>query len=300
MRAAAAPVVVVTMADVSDDLLRGSAKWSRGPRPAPTSCCASRYMAGWPADRRALVQGVPQPHGGGHPALALRAAHARSDQQLQGLPPRLPAAHADRERGGIRAGAGADGQGPLRRRPRRGSARDLERAHGGREPVPSVLLVAALPALVLLGAHKARRETSRSMTAATRRSPSRSARRRRAAVVASTVWFSALAIFAVWTRLPMVREGLWRDEAISVSVATRAECVRAPRPESRLRLQPAAFQSSPVRLHAPLRVGRDSAQALRAAPGPARPRRSDGARLGARRSRGGRSDRRASASTIRC
>jgi 4-amino-4-deoxy-L-arabinose transferase-like glycosyltransferase len=39
-------------------------------------------------------------------------------------------------------------------------------------------------------------------------------------MVASALWFSALATFAVWTRLPMVREGLWRDEAISVSVAT--------------------------------------------------------------------------------
>ena len=44
--------------------------------------------------------------------------------------------------------------------------------------------------------------------------------RRRAAVIASVVWFSALAIFAVVSRRPMMREGLWRDEAISVSIAT--------------------------------------------------------------------------------
>lgn len=49
---------------------------------------------------------------------------------------------------------------------------------------------------------------------------SASARRRRGAAIASAIWFSALAIFAVWTRLPMLREGLWRDEAISVSIAT--------------------------------------------------------------------------------
>ena len=57
------------------------------------------------------------------------------------------------------------------------------------------------------------------MTAASRENPSRPSHGR-AAVIASTLWFSALAIFAVWSRLPMVREGLWRDEAISVSVAT--------------------------------------------------------------------------------
>lgn len=33
-------------------------------------------------------------------------------------------------------------------------------------------------------------------------------------------WFAALIAFAVWTREPMVREGLWRDEAISVYVAS--------------------------------------------------------------------------------
>ncbi|MET0621024.1 MAG: glycosyltransferase family 39 protein [Thermoanaerobaculia bacterium] len=50
--------------------------------------------------------------------------------------------------------------------------------------------------------------------------PSRARTRRRAAVIASAVWFLTLAIFAVATRRPMLREGLWRDEAISVSIAT--------------------------------------------------------------------------------
>jgi hypothetical protein len=38
-------------------------------------------------------------------------------------------------------------------------------------------------------------------------------------IAAALVWFSALAGFALWTRQPLVREGLWTDEAISVYVA---------------------------------------------------------------------------------
>ena len=49
---------------------------------------------------------------------------------------------------------------------------------------------------------------------------SATSRRRRARSAAAALWFSALLVFAVWTRWPMLREGLWRDEAISVSVAT--------------------------------------------------------------------------------
>ncbi len=58
------------------------------------------------------------------------------------------------------------------------------------------------------------------MTAAPAENPATSARRRRTDVIVAAVWLSALAIFAVWTRRPMLREGLWRDEAISVSIAT--------------------------------------------------------------------------------
>ncbi len=47
---------------------------------------------------------------------------------------------------------------------------------------------------------------------------------RRFVPAVAIVWFSALALFALWTREPLVREGLWRDEAISVYVA------RAPSP----------------------------------------------------------------------
>lgn len=43
---------------------------------------------------------------------------------------------------------------------------------------------------------------------------------RRATPTALTIVFSGMAIFAVATRLPMIREGLWRDEAISVSIAS--------------------------------------------------------------------------------
>ncbi len=42
---------------------------------------------------------------------------------------------------------------------------------------------------------------------------------RRGTAVALTILFSALAAFAIAPRLPMLREGLWRDEAISVSIA---------------------------------------------------------------------------------
>ena len=45
-------------------------------------------------------------------------------------------------------------------------------------------------------------------------------RTRRWTVVAAAAWFALLAAFAIATRMPMVREGLWRDEAISVSIAT--------------------------------------------------------------------------------
>ena len=64
------------------------------------------------------------------------------------------------------------------------------------------------------------------MTAAPSEDPARASatttasKRRRAAVIASAAWCLALAIFAVASRRPMIREGLWRDEAISVSIAT--------------------------------------------------------------------------------
>jgi hypothetical protein len=38
-------------------------------------------------------------------------------------------------------------------------------------------------------------------------------------VTASVLWFAAIAGFALWSRRPLVREGLWTDEAISVYVA---------------------------------------------------------------------------------
>ena len=37
--------------------------------------------------------------------------------------------------------------------------------------------------------------------------------------LAVAVWFCALAAFAIWTRQPLIHEGLWTDEAISVYVA---------------------------------------------------------------------------------
>jgi len=37
--------------------------------------------------------------------------------------------------------------------------------------------------------------------------------------LAVAVWFCALAAFAIWSRQPLVREGLWTDEAISLYVA---------------------------------------------------------------------------------
>ena len=46
----------------------------------------------------------------------------------------------------------------------------------------------------------------------------RAARSNRLAL-AVAVWFCALAAFAVWTRQPLLHEGLWTDEAISVYVA---------------------------------------------------------------------------------
>jgi len=51
------------------------------------------------------------------------------------------------------------------------------------------------------------------------RAPSPRPKARPLVIVAATVWFSALAGFALWTRRPLVREGLWTDEAISVYVA---------------------------------------------------------------------------------
>jgi len=38
-------------------------------------------------------------------------------------------------------------------------------------------------------------------------------------IAAAVAWFAGLAAFAWWTRRPLVREGLWTDEAISVYVA---------------------------------------------------------------------------------
>jgi len=43
---------------------------------------------------------------------------------------------------------------------------------------------------------------------------------RRGAALTLALWFTALAVFAVVTRAPLLREGLWRDEAISVVVAS--------------------------------------------------------------------------------
>ena len=43
--------------------------------------------------------------------------------------------------------------------------------------------------------------------------------RRGLVAAAAALWFCALAAFAVWTRGPLLREGLWIDEAISAFVA---------------------------------------------------------------------------------
>jgi hypothetical protein len=54
------------------------------------------------------------------------------------------------------------------------------------------------------------------------------------------VWFCALAAFAIWTRQPLVREGLWTDEAISST--SRARLCPSFSPATRVGLHTAALQ----------------------------------------------------------
>ena len=110
MRAAAAPVVVVSMADVSDDFSRVEEMVAAAEAGADV-VCASRYMAGG-----------RQLGGPWLKSLMSRAAGvtlhylSRSHEQLQGLQPRVPAADADRKPGWLRPRHGAHGEGALRRR----------------------------------------------------------------------------------------------------------------------------------------------------------------------------------------
>ena len=75
MRAAAAPVVVVAMADVSDDFSRLDEMVRRAEAGADV-VCASRYMKGGRQIGGPLVQGVSEPRGGRHAPPALRSADA--------------------------------------------------------------------------------------------------------------------------------------------------------------------------------------------------------------------------------
>src|SRR5262249_55752107 len=102
--------------------------------------------------RRATPEVVPEPGGRAVAPRAVGAADARSHQQLQGVPPRVPPAHADREPGGIRPRHRVDGEGALRRRTRGGGPRGVARPPRGEESLPPLLVAAALPSVVPLGA----------------------------------------------------------------------------------------------------------------------------------------------------
>ena len=270
-----------------------SARWSRAPRPAPTSsapavtCEGGRQLGGpWFKAFLSRAAGVTLHHLSGlptHDPTNSFKAYRRDFLQR----------HADREPRGIRAGARVDRQGALSRRPRRGGARHLERAHQGREPVSSVLLDAALPALVLLGAREARPgDVAPRMTAASAENPPGrpgAAARERLVRVGGLVFgardFRGLdpaadasgGSVAGRSDLGVDRHGAERVASFSRGIASPTTIRRS-----------STFSWPATRGS---RFRRDSAQGLRPVAGPARRGRSDGARLGARRSPGGGSDR---------
>ena len=85
---AAAPTVVVTMADGSDDPRQIDALTELVERGVVVAA-GSRYMAGWPADRRTALQAAPLPHRR-HVAPPVREhRHARCDELVQGVQRRL-------------------------------------------------------------------------------------------------------------------------------------------------------------------------------------------------------------------
>ena len=150
MRAAAAPVVLVMMADLSDDLRPGREMISLIEEGADV-VCASRYVRGGKQVGGPLVKKTLSAPRGALAPLPGGPADPRSDEQLQGLSQVVPRQDADRERRGLLARPRAHREGPLRWRPRRRGALGLVRPHQRRESVPAAQVASPVPALVRMG-----------------------------------------------------------------------------------------------------------------------------------------------------
>ena len=152
MAAARAPYVLVTMADGSDEYGDVDRMVALA-RDGADVVAASRYMrggrqVGGPRLKRLLsrVAGLSLHWVAGVPIHD-------ADEQLQALQPPLPRRHADRERGRLRAGDRAVGQGDPPGPPPRRGPHHLARPNRRREPLPAPEVAAPLPPLVQPGLH---------------------------------------------------------------------------------------------------------------------------------------------------
>ena len=150
--ATTAEVVIVTMADLSDDLRIVPRMVELDPRRGVRHRLRFAVHEGGPADRRAALEGLDVADRGREPVLAGGTADARRDQRLPRLPPQRAGRVPDREPGGVRLLARDHGQGVRGGPADHGGPLHLARPLGGHVAVPAPRLAAPLPPLVSLRA----------------------------------------------------------------------------------------------------------------------------------------------------
>jgi len=130
MRAATAPIIVVMMADLSDDFPIVAEMIGRAEAGADGGVRQPLH-ARWASNWRAAPKGLLEPPGGCQSSLAGGSAYPRCDQQFQGLSPRVPGPYADQEHSRLQPWHRTHRQGSFPRRPRGGSAGGMDGSLAG-------------------------------------------------------------------------------------------------------------------------------------------------------------------------